>query len=179
MENQLKPGKLLKSKMLEEYTKRLKGCTTIFVTGFGGLTNREIESLRKKLKASAVKYLVVKNSLCKAALKDLKKDKLADMLEGFCGLTYGSGDPVSISKALVDYAKANEKLKLKGAYIDGEMVTAATIKELAALPSREVLLTRLVSAMNSPVSGFVSVCSGMIRKFVYALAEVARKKDGK
>ena len=177
MEKELKPGKFLKRRIIKEYADQFKGASAMFVTEFIGLTNKELEDLRKKLTPVSIKYLIVKNSLCKIALKDIKMDSIADMLEGSCALGYGKADPVSVSKVLINFAKANEKFKLRGGYVDGEVVTVDTIKELASLPTREILLARLLNCMNSPISGFVSVCSGITKKLLYAFNEIIKKKE--
>lgn len=177
MEKELKPGRFLKKNMLDEYSQSLKGSSSCFVTDFGGLTNKELEDLRKKLNSLSTRYLVVKNSLFRLALKNLKMEGIADMVTGSCALGYGDGDPVSISKVLVQFINNNKNLKLKGGYIDGEIVGVDTIKELAALPSREALLARLVSCINSPVTGFISACSAIVRKLVYALNDIVKKKE--
>ena len=176
-EQELKPGKFLKDRMITEYAERLKDSSAFFVTEYAGLTNKDLIGLRKKLKSSSAKYLVVKNSLCKSALKNLKLNELVGLIDGPCALSYGNGDPVTISKVLVDFAKANDKLRLRGGYIEGKIITVDTVKELASLPSREVLLMRLLSAINSPITGFVSACSGIIKKLLYALNEIANKKQ--
>jgi large subunit ribosomal protein L10 len=104
-------------------------------------------------------------------------DGITDGITGSCAVGYGSGDPVTVSKVFVDFAKENANLRLKYGYVDGKVIKLETIKELAALPSRQVLLTRLVSCLNSPITGFVSTCSGVINKFVYALSEISKKKQ--
>ena len=177
MDKQLKPGKFLKSRIVEEYAQRLKDSQSLIVTNFGGLTNKEFEDLKSKIRPTSNEYLVIKNSLCKMALKNLKLDNIADMVDGACALSYGSADAVSVSKALVGYARKNEKLILLGGYVDGEMVTADDIKELALLPGRDVLLARLVGALNSPITGLVGVCSGVIKKLLYAINEIVNKKE--
>jgi large subunit ribosomal protein L10 len=176
MTKELKPGKFLKTSIIKEYEKRFRGAKSFFVADFGGLTNREIERLKNKLKSASTDYIVVKNSLCRSALKEMKIEALPDMVEGSCAISYTDKDPVAASKVLVDFSKMNEKFKLKGGYTDGAVLSLDTIKELASMPSREVLLTRLVSAMNSPITGFVAVCSGVMKKVLYAINEIIKNK---
>jgi len=177
MEKELKPGRFLKTCIIKEYADRLKDSSSLFVTDFKGLTNKQIEELRKKLKNVSSKYLVINNSLCKSALKDLKLEALADLVDGSCAISYTSSDPVATSKALVNFAKNNEHFQVKGGYVDGGVITVDTIRELAAMPSREVLLGRLVAAINSPITGMVSVCSGIIKKMLYVINDIIRKKE--
>jgi len=176
MEKDLKPGRFLKTCIIKEYADRLKGSSSLFVTDFTGLTNKQIEELRSKLKVVSTKYLVINNSLCKAALKNLKLDNLSDLINGSCAISYTSSDPVATSKALVDFAKNNERFQVRGGYVDGDVITVDTIKELASMPSREVLLGRLIAAINSPIVGIVTVCSGVIKKLLYTINDMIRKK---
>ncbi len=177
MEKQLKPGRFLKTRIVKEYTDRLKDSSSLFVTDFTGLTNKQLEALRKKLKVASSSYLVINNSLCKTALRDLKLDSLVDLIDGSCAIGHTNNDPVATSKALVDFAKTNESFQVKGGYVDGGVIDVDTIKELAAMPSREVLIGRLLAAINSPIVGLVSVCSGVIKKLLYAINDIIRKKE--
>jgi large subunit ribosomal protein L10 len=177
MEKDLKPGRFLKERIVKEYTDRLKEASSFFITDFSGLTNKQLEELRAKLRETSTKYMIVKNSLCRIALKDVKIKDMDSMIDGACGLGLANGDPVSISKIFVDFSKKNDNLQLKGGYIDGELLNEQDIKELAQLPSREELLARLVMAINAPISGFVGVCSGMLKKLLYALNDIVNKKQ--
>lgn len=179
MDKAEKPGRLLKIHMVDEYAKRLKDSSSIFVTEFRGLTDKELKDLRKRLKRASGYYLIVKNSMCRSALEKIGLSDVADMVDGSCALSYGKGDPVAISKALVDFSKNSKNLKLKGGYIDGQAVTPETIKEIAALPPREVLLAKLISCINSPITGFVLVCSGIVKKLLYVLNDLLKKKETK
>ena len=179
MEKSLKPGRLIKSHIVGEYVNKLKGSTSIFVTDFGGLTNKDLQDLRKRLKATSSRCFIAKNSLCRLALEELKIAKITEMVNGSCAISYGKGDAVSISKILVGFEKDNKNFKLKGGYADGSILTIGNIKELASLPSREVLLARLVYVMNSPITGLVSACSGITRKLLYALNEIIKTKEVK
>lgn len=179
MEKEVKPGRLLKLHMVDEYADRFKGSSSIFVTEFRGLTNKELKDLRKNLKLASAHYLIVKNSICRSALKKLELNNLADMITGCCALSYGQDDPVPISKTLVSFSKDNRNLKLKGGYVDGQIITEDTIKELAALPPREVLLAKLITCINSPIAGFVLACSGIVKKLLYVLNDLLKNKENK
>jgi large subunit ribosomal protein L10 len=177
MVKEIKPGRFLKTQMVKEYEKRFKGNSSFFVTDFNGLTNKQIEDLKKKLKSVSAQYIVVKKSLCKAAFHELKLDNLETMLEGACAVGYTDKDPVAASKVLVDFLKDNKEFLLRGGYIDGEAISLDTVKELAAMPTRDVLLARLVSAMNSPITGLVVTCSGVLKKLLYAFNGIIKKKE--
>jgi large subunit ribosomal protein L10 len=173
----VKPGRLLKTQMIREYEKRFQPASSFFVTNFNGLTNKEIGDLKRKLKAASARYIVVKKTLCKSAFHVLNLDHLIGMIEGSCAVTYTEKDPVAVSKVLVDFLKSNEKFMIKGGLVDGEALSLDSVKELASMPSREVLLARLVWVMNSPVTGFVTACSGVLKKLVYAINEIKKKRE--
>ena len=177
MEKQLKPGRFLKSRMTKEYVEKLKDSQSLFITDFEGLTNKDLAALRKKLRGVNSKYLVVKSSLCISALKELKLDNVAEGIDSACAISYAGTDPVAVSKILVDFAKTNENLKLKSGYIDGAIVDLNMIRELAAMPSRDALLARLVYVLNSPVTGLVSVCSGIVKKLLYVINDIIKKRE--
>ncbi len=91
-------------------------------------------------------------------------------------ITFGNQEPQDISKALVDFVKNHEKLILQGAIVDGKVVKADYIVQLATLPSREELLAKAVSGINAPIAGFVLTLGGLIRSFAIVLNRVAEKK---
>lgn len=176
-EKQLKAGRLLKKHMIDQIAKQFKNASNLFVTDCGKLTNRQMEDLRNRLKKISSDYLVVKNSMCIKALEKIKIDRIKEYIKSTCGISFGSNDPVATSKVLIDFAKENEKLQLKVAYVDGKVFGEGAIKKLASIPSREVLLTRLVYALNSPISGMAMTLSGITRKFVYALNAIKEQKE--
>ncbi len=177
MEEHLKPGRLLKQHMIDQIAAHLQGATNLFVTECGSLSNKQMEELRGKLKKASSNYMVVKNSMSIRALEKINLDMIRDLIKGTCGISYNSKDPVMTSKILVNFTKENKEFKLKGACIEGKVVSADTIKEIAAIPPREILLARLASSLNSPIRGMAGVLSGIIRKLVYALNAIKDKKQ--
>ena len=176
MEEQLKPGRLLKKHMIEGIAASLQNATNLFVTECGKLSNKQLEDLKKRLKRAPSDYMVVKNSMCTTALKKIGLEDLQQLIKGTCGVSFGTADPVATSKILVGFTKENEKFQLKGAYIDGEVVAVDIIKQLATIPPREILLARFVSSINSPVSGMVGALAAVVRKLLYALNAIKDKK---
>lgn len=148
----------------------------LFVTQYQGLSMKDLEDLRRKLRPTAGRYLVTKNSLSRIALKSLGCVGLIPTLSGQTGFVIGQNDPLAISKILVGYMKGHEALKLCGALVDGELMTAERIRELAKLPPREVLIGKTVFLIKSPLSGLAGVLSGTIHKLLYALQEISKKK---
>jgi large subunit ribosomal protein L10 len=172
-----KIGKTCKEQMIKELSATLKEGKSIFVTDCAGLSVSELSKLRSSLKTSKVKYLIVKNSMGKLALKNMKGDAMIPMVEGTTGLAVGGPDPIAASKTLVKFSKDSGKLKIKGAMLDGKVLSEGEIKEISLLPSREVLLARAFGAMKAPISGFATVLKGTINKVVYAIEAIRKKKD--
>lgn len=172
-----KIGKTCKEQMIKELSAALKEGKNIFVTDCAGLSMYELSKLRGSLRTSKVKYLIVKNSMGKLALKNVKGDAMIPMVEGTTGLAVGGTDPIAASKTLVKFSKDSGKLKIKGAMLDGEVISEGEIKEISLLPPREVLLARAFGAMKAPISGFATVLQGTINKVVYAVEAIRKKKD--
>jgi len=170
-------GKLCKEKMINEILTDLKERPNFFITNYMGSSVSDLEDVRKSLRASSSTFYVVKNSMLKVVLDQLKLEDLKNLVDGGVGVSLSGGDVIATSKVLVNFAKTHEKFKIKGAMIDGKLVTTDKIKELASLPSREVLLAQIVGGIKSPITGFVMVLGGLIRKFVYVVDAVRSSKE--
>ncbi len=155
----------------------LGGAPTAFVLAYRGLTVNQISALRKKVRATASRYRVVKNRLALRALKDTGLQPLSDQLKGPTAIAFGAKDPSALAKALAEFIKDNQALQLKAGFVDGRVLTPQEIKVLADLPSREVLIARLLSVLNGPMVRLVTVLKGPARGLVQALDQIARKKD--
>jgi large subunit ribosomal protein L10 len=169
-------SRVSKDLIIKEIEKELKSRPTFFVTQHGTVSATTLDKLRAKLRLSNSRYLAVKGSLGRKALQNSDLKEVSEKLEGACGITFTSGDIVLSSKALVDFAKENEGFKIQTGYMNGQVVSADQIKTLASLPSKEVLLARVVGGMQAPISRFVGVLSGTVRKVVTVLDAIAKKK---
>ncbi len=169
-------SRVSKEKMIGEIEKELKGRSTFFVAQHGTISASALDRLRAKLRQSDTRYLVVKNSLGKKAFDRSNMKAIGETLKGSCGIAFTSGDIVASSKTLVDFAKENETFRIQTAYLNGELVGPERVKVLASLPSREVLIAKVLGGMQAPISKFVGVLSGTIRKIVTVLDAVAKKK---
>lgn len=164
--------------MVKELTGKLKENLNIFVTDCTGLTVADLGKLRAGLKSNKASYVIIKNSLGKLALKNVKRDDLVPLVEGTIGLVLGGTDPILTSKTLLSFSKGTGRLRVKGGILQGKLINESDIKELSLLPSREILLSRVFGGMKAPVSGLVNVLHGTIRKFVYAVNAIKEKREG-
>ncbi len=162
--------------VVEDFMKRVQASKATVITGYSGLTVEEVTDLRAKLFHAKVEYHVVKNNLARIALNKANVTVLDDLLVGPTAIALAMEDAVAPARVLSKFAKDHEKLKLKGGYMDGKLITVQDIKALSNLPSREVLLGKMLGSMMSPISGFVRVLAGPTSKLVYALNAVAQAK---
>jgi large subunit ribosomal protein L10 len=169
-----KPEKIAK---VEEIKERFLGHKVILLTDFSGLAVDEINSLRFQLRDIGAEYRVLKNTLTLLAIKDTEYEDVGTFMEGPVAAAFVSGDPMVVAKELVNYARMNPKLGIKGGFMEGKILKAADVRNLATLPSRDVLLAKITGAFKSPIYGLHNVLSGPCRKLVYALQAVAESKS--
>lgn len=144
---------------------------------YRGLTVAEITNLRKKLREVDAEFRVVKNTLIRRAAKDSGFSRLEEFFSGPTAIGFTRSDAVSLAKAMREFAAGNQKIRLKAGYLEGKVLTAKEVEALADLPRREVLLSRLVGGMMSPVTGLVQALSGSSRKLAYALQSIHEQKS--
>tara|TARA_B100000530_G_scaffold327826_1_gene268006 strand:- start:19 stop:525 length:507 start_codon:yes stop_codon:yes gene_type:complete len=144
-----------KQDFVKNFNTALKEKEFLLVAHYKGLTVSEISSLRKKVKSSNSIFKVAKNTLAKRAIKDTNFENLDKLFIGPTSVAY-SNDPVSTSKAIVDFAKENENLKILGASMSGKELSLNEIKHLASLPSMETLRAKIVGLLSATQRGIVT-----------------------
>lgn len=142
-----------------------------------GLTVADVTRLRKTLREADAEFRVVKNTLIRLASRDTGFEKLSDVFVGPTAVGFARNDPVSLAKAMREFAAGNTKFRLKAGFLDGKVLTAKEIEALADLPTREVLLAQLVGALASPLRRLARVFSDPPGKLVYALHSIHEKKS--
>ncbi len=178
MAKQEKFAKLCKEKMAEEIASRINEHPNFVITSYMGSSTSDLESLRKNLKKSSSNYLVVKNSILKVVFDKIKLSDEVSKIDGGMGLSFSGQDILATCKVLSTFAGTHDKFKIKGAIVDGQSITPEKVKVLASLPSKEVLLARVLAGMKSPIAGFVNTLSGVLRKFVYVVDAIKKSKPG-
>lgn len=154
----------------------LAASQAVFVTDYRGLTVAQLTKLRRKLREAGTEYRVVKNTLARRAAAEVDASVLESLLVGPSGVAFAKQDPVATAKVLNEFARETKIFEIRGGMLQGKLLTAEGVQALADLPPREVLLAQVVGGMQAPISGFVSVLQGTIRKLVYALDAVREKK---
>ncbi len=165
-----------KEAVVNEVVEKLQSAKSVVVTDYKGLDVASITELRKQLREAGVEYKVVKNTLARIAAKKAEWDDLNQMFVGPTAIAFGIEDAVSPAKILVDFAKDNEQLEIKGGALNGEIISLDKVKSLADIPPREVLLAKALAGMKSPISGLVNVLQGNLRGFVQVLNQIKEQK---
>jgi len=165
-----------KEHMVGEVKARFESNPNFVLTNYMGSSVSDMELLRRNLKKAAGTYFVVKNSVLRVAFEELKLGEVSSMIDAGMGVSLCGEDMVLTCKELVDFAKTHNKFKIKIAYIDGKLVTTEKITAIASLPSRDILLARVVGGIKSPITGFVNILAGVIRKFVYCVDAIKVEK---
>lgn len=159
---------------LKEKLSQAKGAV---LADYRGITVVEDTALRHKLREAVVDYQVVKNTFTRIAARELGLNQLEDYLEGPTALAVSYTDPVAPAKVLVDFAKEHKEFTIKVGLVEGRVIGPEEVEALASLPSREVLLSKMLGSMQAPLSGLVNVLQGSIRNLVYTLDAVRRQKE--
>lgn len=146
---------------------KLRESQTTVVADYRGLTVAQVTELRKQLREAGVEFQVLKNSLTRLATEKESLTELDQYLTGPNALAFSKDDIIAPAKIIAEFAKKNEKLEIKGGVIEGKVVGADQIKELASLPSREGLLSMLLSVLQAPM-----------RNVALAVKAVAEQKEG-
>lgn len=171
-----RPPRKEKVSKVDEIKEKFSKSKVVILTEYAGLSVSQITKLRKELRKANAEYRVFKNTLTNLGLKGAENKEFNAMLTGPNAFLFGFDDPVAPVKILSDFIKENEKLTIKGGLLDSKFLDNPTIKALAKLPPREVLLAKVVGGIQAPIYGIVNVLQGTIRKLVYALAAVRDKK---
>lgn len=151
-----------------------------FLVDFKGMTVEQVTSLRKKLVPVEAEMKVVRNTLAIRALADhpASESAIKDSFVGNNAVIFAFGEAPASAKALADFAKEVELLQLKAGVMDGQKLDASKIKALANLPSKEVLRSMLLGALQAPMSKFVGTLNGVPSGFVRVLAAQKSKLEG-
>jgi len=165
-----------KEKIIADLHESFKKSKIVIVTDYQGLDVSAISKLRRKLRDSGIEYKVVKNTLTIRASEDTDAALIKDYFKGPSAVALSYDDPVAPAKILVDFAKENEKLKVRVGVMRGKLIDSNKIKALSSLPSREILLGQLLSVMNGVPTALVRVLNGVPVKLLNVLQAIRDQK---
>jgi len=166
-----------KEKMKEEIAEAFKQAELVVVTDYRGLNVETINDLRGRLRNEQCSFRVTKNTMNRLACREAGFEQLEDFFEGPTAIACANEDPVAAAKVFREFTKENETLVIKGGMLSGQFVNPERIKELGEIPSREVLLSKVVGGFQAPISGLVGTLQGTLSQLVYAVDAVRRQKE--
>jgi large subunit ribosomal protein L10 len=169
--------KAQKAATVADLTARLKASSTAVLADYRGMTVGQMRDLRTKLRGGGIEMVVVKNTLARRAAKAAGYEPLSAELVGPIAMLFAAEDVSGPARILNDYIKANRKMVIKAGLLEGQLIKADAVTELADLPSREILLSRLLGAMQAPLGNLASVLQAPITKFARTLDAVRSQKE--
>jgi large subunit ribosomal protein L10 len=167
--------KAKKAVKIEQLTHELEGSTSAIVGAFAKLTVSQDFELRKVVRSAGGRYRVVKNKLAARASKGTKIEQALQGLKGVSSVAYTSGDPVALAKALSTWMQENAEFTFKLGIIDGQVITVEEVKQLATMPSKEQIFSKLLFLINAPAQRLVTVMNAVGRDVAVVLNQAVEK----
>jgi large subunit ribosomal protein L10 len=165
-----------KAEKVQLLAKELETSTTAIIGTFAKLTVAQDFELRKVVRESGGKYRVVKNKLAARASQGTGVEQALQGLKGVSSLAYSSGDPVALAKALTGWVKENAEFSFKLAIVDGKVLSVAEIQQLASMPGREELYSKLLFLISSPAQRLATVLNATGRDLAVVLGQAVEQK---
>lgn len=172
------PTKEEKQKVLTELKEKFQASTVAVLANYRGLDVAAMTVLRRRLRDSGSELKVAKNTLAKLAAREAGLPGLDVYLEGPTAIAFGFADPVAPVKILTEFMRDFKQLEIKGGILEGKAIQEKEIRRLADLPSREVLIGKVLGGMQAPLYGLVNVLQGNLRNLVYALEAIRKQRAG-
>lgn len=153
-----------KQKQVAELKEKITAAITGVVVDYKGISVADDTALRKQLRESGVNYFVVKNTLLSRAIEGTSVEEMKSVLEGTTAIALSDSDYTAAARILCKYAEDHENFKIKSGFLDGKVIDLETIKSLAKLPSREVLLATVLGAFQAPIAAFARAVQAIVDK---------------
>jgi large subunit ribosomal protein L10 len=166
-----------KKEIVEELHEKFSKSKIVILTDYKGLDVASVSDLRKKLNDVDVEFRVVKNTLLVRASENTDVEVIKEDFKGPSAIALSYDDPVAPAKVMTEFAEGNDKFEIKIGVMGGNRIDVKAIKALSSLPSREVLLGQVLSAMNGVPTSFVRVLNAVPQKLLYALQAIKDQKD--
>lgn len=158
--------KILEKKQAQaaELTEKLKRAQAGVLVNYSGITVEQDTALRKSLREAGVEYRVYKNTMTGRACKEAGYEGMTAYLEGMNAIAFSESDPIAPARILCEFAEKNEKLQVRAGFVDGSVLDEAGVKSLAATPSKEVMVCKIMGCLKSSLFGLAYVLQAKIDK---------------
>ena len=167
-------SKARKDELVAQYVELINSSNAIFMTEYTGLSVSDMEALREKVREADGAFYVTKNRLLRVAMEQTDTPVPDELLTGQMAAGFAMSDAPPLAKALVDYAKKEEKLIIKGVVFDGDVLTADGVKALASLPTLPEVQSQLVGIISAPARNLASVIASGVRQVVNVVDAYAK-----
>lgn len=154
----------LKAPIVEEISAGIKDAQSVVLVDYRGLTVEQDTQLRRNLREAGVVYKVYKNTFMNRAFQGTDFEALAPYLNGPSAMAYSTTDATAPARVLADFAKTANKLEIKAGVVEGTVYDATGMASIASIPSRDVLISRLLGSMQSPITNFARVMNQLAEK---------------
>ena len=162
---------------LELLAEKFSRAKAVYFTDYLGLKVSEITELRSSFYDSGVEYLVAKNTILKLAAQKNKIQGLEGLFSGSTAIAISYDEPISPAKVIKDFNKENDLPSVKGILFDGDVLPGSDLERLAKMPSKEEMLSQLISMLHSPVQKFVSTISSPMQNMLGVISNLKEKKS--
>ena len=166
-----------KVKIVEELHERFKESKVVILTDYKGLDVGSMNDLRRKLREENIDYRVVKNTLLRRASEGTDAARIKDDFKGPSAIAMSFDDPVAPARVLTKYAEDNKKFEIRLGVMGEKVLSLDDIKALSSLPTREVLLAKVLSAMIAVPTGLVSALSDVPRRMINVIQAIKEQKE--
>ena len=168
-------AKVLESKkqIVADLTDKLQNAVSGVIVNYAGITVENDTKMRAELRKAGVEYAVIKNTMTKRACENVGYGELANVLEGMTAIAISKDDAVAPAKILKEYADKIDSFELKAGFVDGKVLDQAGVLELANIPSKEILIGKLLGSIQSPLYGLACALQAIIDKEGEGAAEEA------
>ena len=160
----VKKNRQIKEAKVAEIKEKLQQAKAVVLSDYQGLTVEEDTQLRKALREAGVEYKVYKNNLVVLAAKELGIEGLEEYLEGPVSIAFGYEDATAPARVLNNFAKDHKKIELKAGIVEGALYNKAEIEKVATIPSKEVLIAKLLGSFKAPLSNFAYLINAIKEK---------------
>jgi len=171
------PTKERKQEIINDLKEKFKNSKAVVLVNYRGLDVAMMTKIRRRLQDSGSELKIAKNTLAIIAVREMGLEGLEASMEGPTAIAFGMKDPVAPAKIMLEFMREFKQLEIKSGFLEGKVIQDKEIRQLANLPSREVLLGKALGGMQAPLYGLVNSLQGHLRNFVYVLEAVRKQKE--
>jgi len=170
-------SKKRKEDLVAQYKDLIEQSEAIFLTEYGGMAVKDMQALRSKLREADGTFYVTKNTLFSLALEESDLPVPADLLLGQVASGFAQGEAPTFAKALVNFAKKEDNLTIKGGIMENKVLSQGEVEALAELPSLDQLRAQIIGLIDGPARGIVSTLSSSVRQVVNVVDAYAKSEE--